>query len=139
MTGIYHHSVDAKGRLFIPARLRDELGKAFHVTVSIEEKCLWAFSDENWEKFSDKIDAMPIAQQIRMRAVYSHATRCEPDAQGRILLPQQLRDSREIKRSVTVVGAGKRAEIWDTEKFQENDAVEVAPANIAAVFTELGI
>ena len=139
MTGIYQHSVDAKGRLFIPARLREELGEVFYVTLSMEEKCLWAFSSDNWQRFSERIFAMPIAQQVRMRAFFSHAAKCELDAQGRILLSQSLRDARELKRSVTVVGAGERAEFWDSEAFALRDAQEATPENIASVFMELGI
>ena len=139
MTGIYQHSIDAKGRLFIPARLREELGDIFYVTLSMEEKCLWAFSNESWERFSGKISAMPIAKQIKMRAFFSHAAKCEPDGQGRVLLPQQLRESRELERSVTVVGAGDRAEFWDSEAFAAKDAKEMTPENIAAVFEEFDI
>lgn len=139
MTGTYQHSIDAKGRLFIPARLRDELGDVFYVTLSMEEKSLWAFSNESWERFTDKIKAMPIAKQIKMRAFFSHAAKCELDGQGRILLPQQLRDSRDLKKNVTVVGAGERAEFWDSDAFAVKDAVEMTPENIAAVFEELDI
>lgn len=139
LTGIYQHSIDAKGRLFIPARLREELGTVFYVTLSMEEKCLWAFSNDSWERFTEKIKAMPIAKQIRMRAFYSHAAKCDLDGQGRILLPQTLRDAREIKRSITVVGAGDRAEFWDSEEFAVKDAKEMTPENIAAVFTEFDI
>lgn len=139
MTGIYQHSIDAKGRLFIPARLREDLGDVFYVTLSMEEKCLWAFSNESWERFTEKIKAMPIAKQIKMRPFFSHAAKCELDGQGRILLSQSLRDFRDLKKSVTVVGAGERAEFWDSEAFAVKDAQETTPENIADVFTELDI
>ena len=136
MTGIYQHTIDAKGRLFIPARLREELGDVFHVTLSME-KCLSAYSNESWEKFMEKIKAMPKAKQIKMRPLFSHAAKCELDAQGRILLSQALRDFASLKKSVTVVGAGECAELWDSEVWAAVDAGETTTENIANVFEEL--
>ena len=91
MTGEYMHTLDAKGRLAVPSRLRDELGGIFYVTLSMD-RCLSAYSAESWQRFSDKVDAMPFVKQRRMRPLFAFAARCEADAQGRILLPQNLRD-----------------------------------------------
>ena len=66
MTGEYQHSLDNKGRLFIPAKLRDELGEVFFITLSMD-KCLCAYSAENWKVFSDKVSAMPFVKQRKMR------------------------------------------------------------------------
>jgi len=136
MTGIYQHSLDAKGRLFIPARIKEELGDPFYVTLSME-KCLTAYSAESWDKFMEKIKAMPKVKQIKMRPLFSHAAKCELDGQGRILLPQNLRDFAGLKKDVTVVGNGETAEFWDSETWAEVDAVETTPENIAEVFQEL--
>jgi len=136
MTGIYQHSIDAKGRLFIPARLREELGDTFHVTLSME-KCLSVYSNESWEKFMDKIKAMPKAKQIKMRPLFSHATKCELDGQGRILLTQKLRDFAGLKKNVTVVGTGECAELWDSDAWASIDEAETTPENIAEVYKEL--
>ncbi len=136
MTGIYNHTLDAKGRLFIPAKLREELGDVFYVTLSME-KCLSAYSSDSWNVFMDKIKAMPKAKQIKMRPLFSHAAKCELDAQGRILLPQALRDFAGLTKNVTVVGAGECAEFWDSESWAAVDNIETTPENIAEVFTEL--
>ena len=86
------HTLDAKGRLAVPSRLRDELGGIFYVTLSMD-RCLSAYSAESWQRFSDKVDAMPfVEQRKKMRPLFAFAARCEADAQGRILLPQNLRD-----------------------------------------------
>ena len=138
MTGIYQHSVDAKGRLFIPARLRDELGDVFYVTISTE-KCLSAYSNESWESFTEKIKSRSTIDQKKVRALFSHATRCEVDGQGRILLPKAQREHAGLKKDVTVVGVGGRAEFWDSEEWAAVDAAETSPENIAAVFMELDI
>ena len=136
MTGAYQHSIDAKGRLFIPARLREELGETFHVTLSME-KCLSAYSNESWDRFMEKIKAMPKAKQIKMRPLFSHAIKCELDSQGRILLTQALRDFAGLKKNVTVVGVGENVEFWDSDAWAEVDEVETTPDNIADVFKEL--
>jgi len=136
VTGIFQHSIDAKGRLFIPARLREELGNIFYVTLSTE-KCLWAHSPESWERMMERIKAMTRTQQIKMRPLFSHATKCEPDGQGRILLPKPLRDRAGLESSVTVVGVFDRAEIWDTETWAAVDVSESTTENIEQVFLEL--
>ena len=136
MTGVYQHSIDAKGRLFIPARLREELGDVFYVTLSTE-KCLWAHSPESWERMMDKIKSMTRIQQTKMRPLFAHAVKCEPDGQGRILLSKALRDRAGLEGSVTVVGNGEHAELWDTEAWATIDVSESTSENIEQVFLEL--
>ena len=136
MTGEYEHTIDAKGRLAIPSRLRDELGSVFYVTLSMD-RCLSAYSAENWQKFSDKVDAMPFVKQRKMRPLFAHAARCELDAQGRVLIPQNLRDYAGFTKNVTVVGCNNHAELWDSEAWRAVFEQETTPENIAAVMEEL--
>ena len=123
MTGEYMHTLDAKGRLAVPSRLRDELGGVFYVTLSMD-RCLSAYSAESWQRFSDKVDAMPFVKQRKMRPLFAFAARCETDAQGRILLPQNLRDYAGLTKDVTIVGCNNHAEIWDRDPQCGNDAGE---------------
>ncbi|MCL2125293.1 MAG: division/cell wall cluster transcriptional repressor MraZ [Oscillospiraceae bacterium] len=136
LTGIYKHAIDAKGRLFIPARLREELGEVFYVTLSME-KCLSLYSSESWERFSEKTKAMPKAKQIKMRPLFAHADKCELDGQGRILLSQIQRTFAGLSKNVTVVGVGECAEVWDSDTWVAVDEAETTPENIADVFMEL--
>ena len=136
MTGEYQHSLDSKGRLFIPAKLRDELGEVFFVTLSME-RCLCAYSSENWQAFSDKVNAMPYVKQRKMRPLFAHAARCELDSQGRALIPQNLRDYAGLTKSVTVVGCNNHAELWDSDAWNAIFEAETTPENIAAVMEEL--
>ena len=136
MTGEYQHTLDSKGRLFIPARLRDELGGVFFVTLAME-KCLDAYSAESWQILSDKVNAMPYIKQRKMRPLFAFAARCELDSQGRILLPQNLRDYAGLDKSVTIVGSNNHAELWDTDSWNEKSGGEKIPDNIAAVYEEL--
>ena len=136
MTGEFQHNLDAKGRLFIPARLREELGDVFYVTLSME-RCLSAYSAESWRVFSDKVNSMPYVKQRKMRPLFAYAARCELDAQGRILLPQNLRTYAGLSKNVTVVGCNNHAEFWDSDAWAQVSAVEMMPENIAAVMEEL--
>ena len=138
MYGTYQHSLDAKGRLFIPARLREELGDAFFVTLS-PEKCLSAYSNEGWDKILDKVGQMSKIDQKKARFLFSHAAKCDLDGQGRILLPQALREKVGLIKSVTVVGAGESAQFWDSETWAAVDELETTQENIESVFEELGI
>ena len=136
MTGEYQHSLDNKGRLFVPAKLRDELGEVFFLTLSMD-RCLCAYSSENWQALSDKVSAMPYVKQRKMRPLFAHAARCELDAQGRVLIPQHLRDYAGFKKNVTVVGCNNHAELWDSDAWQAVFEAETTPENIAAVMEEL--
>jgi MraZ protein len=136
MTGEYEHSLDVKGRLFIPARLRDELGGVFFLTLSMD-KCLSAYSAESWPAFSEKVNAMSYVKQRKMRPLFAYASRCELDSQGRILIPQNLRDFADLTKNVTIVGCNNHAEFWDSERWSEIHEKETTPENIAAVMEEL--
>ena len=138
MTGKYPHSIDAKGRLFFPAKLRDELGSVFYVTLSMSrDKCLSAYSEETWAKIKAKLESLPYRKQNVMRPIFANATKCELDSQGRILLPQDLRNMVGLDKDVTVVGAGNHAEIWDAAVYAEKNAKEGTLDHIANVMEEL--
>ena len=136
MTGEYQHSLDSKGRLFIPAKLREELGEIFFITLSFD-RCLCAYSSENWQSFSDRVNAMSYVKQRKMRPLFAYAARCELDSQGRTLIPQSLREYAGFTRNVTVVGCNNHAELWDSETWNSVSQAEMTPENIAAVMEEL--
>ena len=139
MTGQYQHSIDAKGRLFIPAKLREELGDTFYVTIAGTDPCLAVYSEEGWEKLTEKFDSLPYSKAKKaIRQLYSNAAKCEPDAQGRILLPQKLRAYAKLEKDVTVIGVSNRAEIWSAAAWSAKMAEELDPANMAAMMEELG-
>ena len=136
MTGEFQHSLDSKGRIFIPAKLREELGEIFYMTVSMEH-CLCVYSAESWRSFSDKVSAMPYVRQRLMRPLFAHAAKCELDSQGRTIVPQALRAYAGLVKNVTVVGCNNHAELWDSEAWQSVCEAESAPENIAAAMEEL--
>ena len=136
VTGEYQHTLDNKGRIFIPARLREELGASVYVTLSMD-RCLSVYSDENWSALTEKVNALPYVRQRKMRPLFSYAIRCELDAQGRILLPQNLRDWAGLEKNVTVVGCNNHAELWNSDSWKSVLTEETTPENIAAVLEEL--
>ena len=138
MTGEYQHTIDSKGRIFVPAKLREQLGSEFYVTISMD-KCLSLYSGESWKQFSERVNAMTYVQQRRMRPLFVYASRLELDAQGRILLPQNLRSFAGLAKNVTIVGCNNHADLWDSEEWANVSQAEVTPENIAEVMKELMI
>ena len=136
MTGEYQHSLDSKGRLFMPAKLRDELGEVFFITISMD-RCLCAYSAESWRGLSERVSAMPYVKQRKMRPIFAHAAKCDLDAQGRALIPQKLRDYAGFTKNVTVIGCNNHAELWDSDAWHAVYELETTPENIAAVMEEL--
>ena len=140
VTGQYQHSIDAKGRLFIPAKLREELGDTFYVTISATDHCLTVYSEAGWERLTEQFESLPYTKARKViRLIFANAAKCEPDAQGRILLPQKLRDYAELKKDVVVAGVSKRAEIWDAEKWNALETAELEGEDLASIMEELGI
>ena len=135
MTGIYSHTLDSKGRLFVPAKLREELGDVFYVTVAVD--CLNMYSLDRWNEFEEKVSQMSRQQRMRMRPLFAHAAKCELDGQGRILLPQTLREYAKLTKNVTVVGTGNCAEIWDSDKWNEVDSAEITAENIDSIYEDI--
>ncbi len=138
MTGEYQHSIDSKGRLFIPAKLREELGDVCYVTISMD-RCLFIYSEGSWKAFCEKFDALPISKSRKMRVMFANTSKCETDAQGRILIPQKLREYALLKKNVTIIGFSNHAEIWDSDAYAKLEAEELTPENIAAAMEELGL
>lgn len=136
LTGEYKHSIDSKGRLFIPAKLRDELGDVFYITLSMDD-CLSVYSAESWREFSDKVNAMSYAKQRKMRPLFAYAARCELDNQGRTLIPAHLREYAHLGKGVAVIGCNNHAEIWDEESWSRISESEITPENIASVMDQL--
>lgn len=135
MIGQYRHNIDAKGRLFIPAKYREELGETFYVTPGLDG-CLSVYSDAKWEELTSK--PLPTSQARRMRAFFATAAECEPDAQGRILIPANLRQYAALEREVVINGMSKCLELWNPERWAPIETAGLDPENLAAAMEELG-
>ena len=137
MIGQYQHNIDAKGRLFIPAKFREELGDVFYVTIGLDG-CLSVYSDVKWESLIEKFDALPISQARKMRALFANAAKCEPDAQGRILIPNKLREYAALEKEVIINGMSKCVELWNPERWAPIEDTGLDPENLASAMEELG-
>ena len=138
MTGQYAHSIDAKGRLFIPARLRDALGGTFHVTVG-QDHCLSVYSDESWNAFMDKLKGMSYNEVKKLRGLFAYAADCEPDGQGRILIPAKLRQYAELDKDVVVIGSFDRVEIWNADRWAEIERAAFDSGSLEQAMSEMGL
>lgn len=118
LMGTFEHTIDAKGRMAFPTKLRDRLGLSFIVTIG-PENCLYVYSEEEWENFTEKIKTLTGEKARAAKLFIIKACTVEPDKQGRILIPQNLREYAGLDHDVTVLGVINRAEIWDTAHFSE--------------------
>ena len=138
MTGQFSHSIDAKGRLFIPASLRKELGQTFHVTVG-QDHCLSVYSDESWAAFMARLKELSYNEVKKLRALFAYAADCEPDSQGRILIPAKLREYAGLTKEVVVVGSFDRAEIWSAERWAAIENEAFSSGALEQAMAEMGL
>ncbi len=120
--GEYNHTVDEKGRLIIPAKYREELGNEFVVTKGLDG-CLFAYGLSEWQVLEEKLRALPLTNKDARafaRFMLAGAASVEIDKQGRILLPQVLRNFAEIEKEVVLIGVASRFEIWNRTRWEEN-------------------
>ena len=120
--GEYNHTIDAKGRLIVPAKFREILGDNFIVTKGLDG-CLFVYPNDEWTRFEEKLKSLPLtnknARQFT-RFFLAGAAACEVDKQGRILLPQVLREFASLEKDVVLVGVASRIEIWSRERWDES-------------------
>ena len=138
--GEYSHTIDAKGRLIIPAKFRDELGEDFVLTKGLDG-CLSIYPNNECKDFEEKLKALPHNDKNArafVRFFVSSATQCELDKQGRILVPVTLREFAGLSKDVVLTGNLTRIEIWSKEKWMENSNCEDMDA-IAEGMQAMGI
>ena len=138
--GEYNHTIDAKGRLIIPARFRELLGEEFILTKGLDG-CLSIYPMDAWEAFETKLRALPLTNKNARtftRFFVAGATNCELDKQGRILVPQTLREFAGLEKEVVLTGNLDRIEIRSKEKWSENCNYDDMD-NIAESMQDMGI
>ncbi len=140
--GEYEHSVDAKGRVIMPAKLRDDIGEKFIITKGLDG-CLFAYSLEEWSNFESKLKTLPLTNKNArdfVRFFLSGAVDCEIDKQGRFLIPNNLRTYATLEKEINIIGVGNRIEIWNREKWEKYSSEEnISADDIAENMTMLGI
>lgn len=137
LTGQYTHSIDAKGRVNFPAKLREELGERFIITRGLDN-CLFVYSVDEWDQLAAKLRELPISKSAPLnRFFFAGAAEAEPDKQGRVLLPAHLREYAGLDRDVTIAGVSNRAEIWDSGRWEKQNE-QLTAESIASAMDELG-
>lgn len=134
--GEYHHSIDEKGRITIPSKIRYELGEIFIVTRGIDN-CLFVYPKEEWNNIINKYKELPNTKDARnfMRFFLSGASECEFDKQGRINIPSPLTNYASLKKEVIVIGVNERLEIWSKENW--NKFIDDNEANLSDIAEHL--
>ena len=120
--GEYNHSVDAKGRLIVPSKFREQLGNEFVVTKGLDG-CLFVYSNEEWHRIEESLREKPLTSKDArkfLRFFFAGAANCEVDKQGRILIPPNLREHADLQKEIVSAGVLNRVEIWNHDRWVES-------------------
>ena len=142
MIGKYPAKLDDKNRLFVPAKLRGELGSDFYVTLGVNcgRRCLTVYTAEDWDTLGKNYNARPISQRSAATSlICMNANQCNPDKQFRFSLSQFLLDYAGIGRDVMIVGRAGQAEIWSADEFAAFEAENLTPEKLLASLEAIGL
>lgn len=142
LMGEFQHNIDAKGRIIIPAKLREDLGAKFVITRGLDG-CVFGYPLENWEKIQEKLKQLPLAKKEARaftRFFYSAAAEAEIDKQGRINIPSTLVDYANLEKECLVLGVSDRIEIWSKIKWESvSSEIEESFEEIAEDMLDFGL
>ena len=140
--GEYKHQIDAKNRIFVPVKFRDQLGSSFIATRGLDQ-CLFVYPLSQWKVIEEKITQLSLVRdeaRAFMRLFLSGANECSIDSQGRILITQMQKDYARLEKDVQIIGVGNRVEIWSCDLWNTyKDAAELSFNEIAGKLTDLDI
>ena len=142
LIGKYPAKLDEKNRLFVPAKLRGELGEDFYVTLGVNcgHSCLTVYTAADWQKLSENYNSLPISQRgAATSLIFIYATQCHPDKQFRFTLTQNLLSYAKIGRDVVIVGRAGQAEIWDAEEYKRFEEENLTPEKLLASLEAIGL
>ena len=142
MIGKYPAKLDDKNRLFVPAKLRAEMGKDFYVTLGVNcgRRCLTVYTAEDWQQLSDNFSNLPISQRAGATSmIFMNANQCTPDKQFRFSLTQFLLDYAGIGKDVVIVGRAGQAEIWSADEFAAFENENLTPEKLLASLEAIGL
>ena len=142
MIGKFPAKMDDKNRLFVPAKLRADLGEDFYVTLGVNcgHRCLTVYTAAEWQTLSDNFNALSISKRAgATSSIFMNAVECNPDKQFRFGLSQFLLNYAGIDRDVMIVGRAGQAEIWDAAEFEAFEAENLTPEKLLASLEEIGL
>ena len=142
LIGEYEHSIDTKGRLIMPAKLKEDIGEKFIITKWLDG-CLFVYSQKEWQVCEEKLRTFPLTNKdarALMRFFLAGATECEIDKQGRFLIASNLREFAGLEKEVVIIGVLNKIEIWSKDKWLKYSEEENMEADeIAEKMSNLGI
>ena len=140
--GEFQHNIDAKGRIIIPVKLREDLGAKFVITRGLDG-CVFGYPLDNWEKIQEKLKQLPLAKKEARaftRFFYSAAAEVEIDKQGRINVPSTLVDYANLEKECLVLGVSDRIEIWSKARWESvSSEIEESFEEIAEDMLDFGL
>lgn len=142
MIGKYPAKLDDKNRLFVPAKLRGELGEDFYVTLGVNcgRRCLTVYTAADWKLLGENYNNLPISQRSAATSlIFMNANECSPDKQFRFSLTQFLLDYAGIDREVMIVGRAGQAEIWAADEFRAFEEENLTPEKLLASLEAIGL
>ena len=135
-SGMTNHSIDAKGRIVLPAKFREQLGETYYLALVFCNKCIQVMSSEQFNAMCEKILALPANLSMAVQYTFNAtAVEVTPNAQGRVIIPQSLREFAEIEGDAVVIGMTNRLEIWSKKNYE--DYVASQNENLALALKEL--
>lgn len=142
LIGEYEHTLDVKGRLIMPSKLREDIGENFIITKGLDG-CLFGFSLNEWARFEEKLKSLPLTNKNArdfVRFFLSGAVNSEIDKQGRFLVASNLREYASMEKEVVIIGVGTRIEFWSKENWNKyNNSNNISADELAENMTMLGI
>ena len=142
LIGEYQHTLDSKGRVIIPSKLRNDLGEEFVITKGLDS-CLFIYPKEEWKIIEEKLKTLPLTNRDArafIRFFFSGATECTLDKQGRVLIPANLREHSKLEKDAVIIGVATRLELWSKEEWNNyTDEDNLSYDAIAEKMAELGI
>ena len=142
MIGKHPVRLDDKNRIFVPAKLRDELGETFFVTIGVNggHRCLTAYTSADWQELSNRYNALPLSSRSGAQSlIFMHAVCCTPDKQNRFTLSHFLLDYAGITSDAVMAGRAGQAEIWNAEEFRAFEEENMTPEKLLASLEAIGL
>lgn len=145
-TSEYSHSIDAKGRIVLPAKFREELGEKFYIAkgnlLDAADRMLCVYPEEKWLEYAQKLAAVPASDKIARKyasSLLAGATLCEPDKNGRTPIPDKLRQYASLDKDVISVGQYDHIEIWDKSRWEAYNDDVFNEEELAASLSKYGL